>query len=73
MGYCYYYGLGVEQDYGKAVYWFGQASLKNHAASEYYLGLCYLHGQGVPKSALKARVRFRKALKQGYQQASQFL
>ena len=73
LGYCYYYGLGVTQDYRKAVYWFEKAIEKNHAASEYYLGLCYLNGNGVPPNPDKAKVSFRKAVKQGYEEARKYL
>ncbi|MCR4604150.1 MAG: hypothetical protein K5683_11565 [Prevotella sp.] len=46
---------------------------KNHAASEYYLGLCYYYGHGVQKDVEAAMVSFRKAVKQGYVEARQFL
>lgn len=57
----------------KEIMYTKQATKKNHAASEYHLGLCYLKGRGVQKDELEAKVCFRKALKQGYEEAKKYL
>lgn len=46
---------------------------EGHAASQYNLGLMYLHGLGVPPSAERARAWIGKAAAQGYAPAVQKL
>ena len=54
LGYMYAYGLYVQQDYKKAVYWFKRAADNNFAMSIFNLGICYEKGLGVKKSMKKA-------------------
>ena len=65
--------MGVKQDFSEAAHWFKEAIKNNHAFSEFYLGLCYLHGHGVPQNEEIARTCFRKAVKQGYEEAVKYL
>ena len=44
VGICYYRGLGVRKDYGKAQEYFTLASAQGVADASYWLGLCYYYG-----------------------------
>lgn len=45
----YYAGHGIPQDYAQARMWFEKAAAQNHADGQYYLGLLYDNGHGVPQ------------------------
>ena len=48
LGYLYLKGFGnIKQDYEKAIYWFKKSS---YPMAQYWLGLCYYFGYGVPKN-----------------------
>ena len=55
LGFFYYYGYGVEQDYSKAVYWFQKATDQGHAGGQYHLAVCHQFGFGVEKNIQKAK------------------
>ena len=50
----YYAGLGIPQDYGKAVQWYQKAAEQGHPLAQFGLGAMYAGGQGVPKDRAKA-------------------
>ncbi len=54
IGKIYYEGLGVQQNYRKAMYWYKQAADQEYAKAYAQLGLMYIKGQGVLKSYKKA-------------------
>lgn len=47
MGYAYYHGNGLNQDYEKAVEWFTEAANQGHIKAQETLGSMYYFGQGV--------------------------
>lgn len=47
MGYCYYYGHGVDQDYDEAFKNFMMAAEQGHVDAQYDVGSCYALGRGV--------------------------
>lgn len=51
LGYMYYKGLGVQQDYEKAIDWFSKSS---DPMAKHFLGLSYYQGYGVPENKDKA-------------------
>lgn len=55
LGNLYARGLGVGQDYKKAVYWWGQALRDGNAEAMYHLGNAYALGQGVRPDLWEAR------------------
>lgn len=62
IGDCYYYGIGISQDYNKAIEWYKKGAsgeLYNHWAA-YRLGCCYYYGDGVQKDYKKAVEIFEK-------------
>jgi len=62
-------GLGVPQDYSKALYWFKKAAERGNAGGENNLGVMYGEGLGVPQDYSKAIYWTKKAAEQGYAQA----
>lgn len=73
LGYCYYYGVGVEQDYEEAVYHYRQAAQAGIDYAQTGLGLCYLNGKGVGKDPEKAANWFMQAAIQGDDNAEYFI
>ena len=67
MGYCYYSGCGVEQDYDKAVACFTQAAEQGEPYAMFGMGECFYGGKGVEKDPDKAAEWYRKALAAGYE------
>lgn len=73
VGYYYYEGEGVTQDYKQAAFWFRKAADQGNAEAQYYLGLCYYNGQGVPEDDALAVSWFLKAANQGDADAQCYL
>ena len=64
LGMCYYKGIGVEQSYEKAVYWFEQVAEQGGAKAQYNLGMFYYEGIGVEQSYEKAVYWIEQAAEQ---------
>lgn len=64
VGYYYYNGEGVKQDYTKAVYWYRKAAEQNENESQFMLGVCYFNGRGIKQDYEKAAFWYRKAAEQ---------
>ena len=65
LGYIYANGLGVAQDYSKAVKWWQEAADRGLAEAQNNLGFMYEDGHGVPQDYSKALIWYRKAAEQG--------
>jgi TPR repeat protein len=65
----YYNGLGVSQDYLKAVEWYEKAEQEEHPAALYDLGICYYYGRGVAKNRDRAIGLWRQSAEQGFEDA----
>ena len=65
LGVMYENGLGVAQNYSKALYWYQQASNNGLAAAQYNLGVMYSQAE----DNNQAIYWYEKAAKQGYAQA----
>lgn len=50
VGYDYYLGQGVAQDYAQAAIWWRKAADQGYARAQNNLGVLYTTGQGVPQS-----------------------
>lgn len=59
-------GLGVAQDYAKAVEWYKKAAEQGYAYAQYNLGITYDMGYGVTQDYAQAVEWYRKAAEQGY-------
>ncbi len=65
VGFCFQNGLGVPQDYYKAVFWYRKAAEQNNTAAQYHLASCYEWGLGVDKNNGEAFKWMEKAARQG--------
>ena len=65
-----YYEVG---DYTNAVKYFQQGAEQGDADAQFYLGVCYYFGLGVPQSYTEAVKWLKKAAKQGCPQAIEVL
>jgi len=73
LGYCYYYGQGVNKDYQKAVYWYTKAASQGIDYAQTGLGLCYLNGRGVQQDYSKCAEWFTMSALNGDDYAQYFL
>ena len=60
-----YKGLGVEQDYTKALEWFTKSAEQGNATAQVSLGYMYSHGEGVEQDYAKALEWYLKAAEKG--------
>ena len=65
LGYCYYFGNGVNQSYTEAVKWYQKAADQGNAVAQFALGLCYDNGNGVNQSYTEAVKWYQRAADQG--------
>jgi TPR repeat protein len=66
LGYMYFVGQGVEQDYGEAVRWYRKAAEKGDRDAQYNLAVAYAFGKGVKKDLKQAAQWYLKAAEQGH-------
>lgn len=69
LGYAFYHGEGIGQDYASAAMWFKRAAKKDFAKAQYNLAFCYMNGKGVPCDYEKALEWLIASAKQGFPQA----
>ena len=65
LGFLYYTGQGVPQDYVEAARWYRLAADQGLAEAQYNLGLMYAEGEGVPQDDAEAARWYRLAADQG--------
>lgn len=70
LGRMYDKGLGVPQNYGKAVDWYRKAAEQKDAVAQYHLGVKYVNGHGVPVDAKTAYVWFAISFNNGFERAA---
>lgn len=73
IGYLTYKGLGTSQSYEKAISYFQESASLGNSAGYYFLGLCYISGNGVEKNIDKGKELMEKALSMGSEQAAGFI
>lgn len=66
LGRNYQNGIGVSQNYKKAVYWYRKAADQGYADGQNNMGWMYQKGLGVKKDLGRALYWYRKAADQGY-------
>lgn len=64
LGFMYYAGAGVAQDYVAAAKWYGLAADQGFAQAQHDLGIMYLDGQGVPQDYVRAHMWLNLATSQ---------
>ncbi len=58
LGFMYYKGEGVPQDYETAVKWYTRAAEQGDFNAQHYLGVMFANGQGVPEDFIYAHMWF---------------
>ena len=66
LGYLYYAGEGVPQDYEQAVFWYGKAAVQGNRDAQYNLAVAYAFGEGVAPDLAEAALWYRRAAQQGH-------
>ena len=61
----YNYGLGAEQDFGKAFKWFEKAAIAENKYAQYSLGSLYYYGNGTEQNFEKAFTLYKKSADKG--------
>ena len=65
LGFKYYQGEEVSQNYKKAFSWYTKSANQGYSLAQTSLGTSYLYGHGVPQNHEKALEWLIKAAKQG--------
>ncbi len=65
LGWMYYYGYGVPQNYKLAERWSRKAAEQGHKEAQYNLGRMYERGHGVEHNSVEALEWYRVAAEQG--------
>ena len=73
LGFMYYTGKGVEQDYDKAVKWYRRAAEQGYADAQFNLGWMYHLGKGVKQDYAEAVKWYRRAAEQEHAKAQSIL
>jgi hypothetical protein len=73
LGYDFYLGKGVRQDYAQAAQWWRMAAEQGNPSAQNNLGLLYSEGQGVQQSYTQAVAWYSKAGQQGNAEAQRNL
>lgn len=69
LGYKYYNGQDVTQDYSKALEWYQKAAEQGYADAQIYLGMMYHNGEGTPVDYIMAHMWFNLAAAKGHNRA----
>lgn len=65
LGACYAYGLGIEQNWNKAIAMYDKSAQQGYALAQFHLAECFRCGRGVPQDYAKAFELYQKAAEQG--------
>jgi len=66
LGYLYYVGEGVPQDYSQAVAWYRKAATQGDKDAQYNLAVAYAFGEGIEQDLKQAAIWYRRAAEQGH-------
>jgi len=69
LGFMYFDGQGITQDYKKSVYWWKRAAEQGDIEAQFNLGMMHAKGQGVPQDYKHAIYWYKKAAAKGYAKA----
>jgi TPR repeat protein len=61
LGFCYFDGEIISQNYTQAVNWFRKSAKQGYSRAQMYLGFCYYYGNGVTKDGNNALYWFYRA------------
>lgn len=65
LGYMYFHGQGVKQDYAKGIEWYKKAAVQNDIYGQYNLGIIFDAGEGVPQDLAEAFKWYKLAAEGG--------
>ena len=66
LGWMYYHGNGVLQEYKESVRWYRKSAEQGYSKAQYNLGQLYRQGKGVSQDYKQAVEWVRKAAEQGH-------
>ena len=66
LGYMYYAGEGVPQNFETAVYWYRKAATQGNRDAQYNLAVSYAFGEGTKQDLTEAAIWYRRAGEQGH-------
>jgi hypothetical protein len=69
LGFCYFFGAGIQHDFTEAVKWFQKATKQGSAEAQFALGRCYQYGCGLTQDLERAKQWYGDAAKQGHEKA----
>ena len=69
VGFMYYYGEGVPQDYKEAIKWYRLAADQGDADAQFWVGVMYYKGEGVPQDFVQAHMWHNLAAAKGNEDA----
>ena len=67
LGWKYYKGEGVRQDYVKAIEWYKKAAEQKDGTAQFLIGIMYYLGEGVRSNTTEAKEWFGKSCDNGNQ------
>ncbi len=73
VGFMYFYGEGVDQDYRKAAFWLGHAADSGNPIAQTMLAKMYHYGWGVEEDPVRAFSLCKSAARSGYADAQAHL
>ncbi len=73
LGFMYYAGNGVSQDYAEALRWYRKSVEQGDASARNNLGVMYQRGKGVSQDLDRAKLLYRKSAAQGIANAKKIL
>jgi len=73
MGYRSYHANGGLREDQEATRWFRLAGAQEHAKAQYFLGLMYDKGLGVPQNHIQAYMWFTLSAEQGFEPAKELI
>ncbi|KAG2379474.1 hypothetical protein C9374_006591 [Naegleria lovaniensis] len=73
LGHMYEHGIGVPQNYSKALEWYQKSANQGDAKAQYNLGCMYRNGRGVVQDYSKAFEWYQKSANQGDADAQYYL
>lgn len=73
LGNAYEFGIGVNQDYKQAVYWYQKAAEQGYTIAQSSLGFCYVNGLGVATNYQQAAYWFLQAAEKKSAEAQRLL
>jgi TPR repeat protein len=70
LGFLYYCGQDVPQDYAQAAHWYRKAADEGDYLAQFELGEMYRHGLGLPQDYAQSVDWLRKSAEQGFDEAA---